>query len=451
MTLELRDYQTEALSQIVAQRRLIYGDPVGSGKTATSLSALPALQSHRALVLAPTYLLDQWIREGERWVPRVEFILGAGSAAKRQRARGAVRESLGPSALVLNYEAAWRDVDELAKLGFDTIICDEAHRLKNRQSATFKQVSKLANRSENLILVTGTPILNRADELWSSLHLIDYKTYSSYWSWTKRHFEVETTDFHGTVARPVMLVGKPLEGHEALIRGELGERFIQRPNAMPQVELIETTIHVELSPAERKAYNELRRKSWTQIEGEFVQVVNEVAKTTRLRQLASEWGQLSSGLDGKVGAKVSATAALVADLTPEPVLVVAQYRNTVERIAAELEVPFIHGEMPVHLRGNLIGAFQDGHEIILVATQGVVSEGIDGFQHVCNNIVMVDRDWTPARNDQTIGRLRRSGQTRPVNVHYIVAKDTLDETVAAALESKQSVINAVLHANLEVH
>lgn len=446
---ELRPYQIAALDQMVEERRLIYGDPIGSGKTATSLSALPALGSERALVLVPSYLLDQWVREGQRWVPGVEMILGAGTAARREAARARLADAPGPAALVLNYESAWRDVDHLLKLKFDTLLADEAHRLKNRKTATFKQVAKLARRADNLILITGTPILNRADEMWSALHLIDHQRHSSYWNWVKLHFDIEMTDFHGKVSRPIMLVGDLKPGHLELIQAELGPRLIQRQDVIQLPPLVENTIHVTLSPAERKAYDEMKRRSWTRVEGDLIQTTNEAAKTTRLRQMASEWGALSAGLDDKVGAKVGATVALVEDLLPEPVIVVAQYQETVKRIAKELDAPFICGTLDTPQRQIVLDSFKAGETGVIVATQGVISEGIDGLQDVCHTIVMVDRDWTPARNDQTLGRLRRSGQADTVHAYYIVAEDTIDSTVAEALESKRNVIDAVL-GGLEV-
>lgn len=447
---ELRPYQIEALRQITEQRRLIYADPVGSGKTATSLAALGSMNSGRALILAPTYLLDQWVREGERWSPDIEMILGAGSATKRSRARGKLREASGPAALVLNYESAWRDAEELMALGLDTLICDESHRLKNRQTSTFKGIAKIARRLPNLLLVTGTPILNRADEMWASLHLLAPIAYSSFHRWSAEHFDIEVTDFHGKVSRPVRLVKGIKEGHAELIRAEVGDRLLQRDEAeigLQLPDLVENTVIVQLTAPERKAYDELERRAWTRIEGELVQTVNEVAKITRQRQLAAEWGQLTTE-ETTPGAKVTATVALAEDLLEEGehVLIVAQHHATCVRIATALgkRATFLHGGLLPEVQKIRLEAFKDGTVEVLCATFGMVGEGVDGLQGAARHLILVDRDWTPGRNQQVIGRLRRSGQeASTVYAHHVWAEGTLDTRVDAVLESKSSEINAV--------
>lgn len=442
---ELRPYQIAALQQIREQRRLIYADPVGSGKTATSLAALDAVNSGRALILAPSYLLDQWVREGESWSPTTELILGAGSASKRSRAREKLREVSGPAALVLNYESAWRDAEELMKLGFDTLVCDEAHRLKNRQTATFKGIAKIARRLPNLLLITGTPILNRADEMWSSLHLLWPQRYTSFHRWSETHFDIELTTFHGKLAQPVRLVQDLKPGHAALIREEVGAALLQRSEEeiglwLPP--LVENVIEVELTAAERKVYDELTRRSWTRVEGTLVQAPNEVAKITRQRQMVGEWGQLTDE-PTTPGAKVTAATALVEDLEPEQVLVVAQHHATVEKLAEMTGGVYLHGGVKQGEQNAVLESFRSGNSRVLCATLGMVGEGVDGLQ-VARHLVLVDKAWTPGGNTQVIGRLRRSGQEADtVYVHHIFAKNTVDTRVEDVLGFKAETITAV--------
>jgi SNF2 family DNA or RNA helicase len=136
------------------------------------------------------------------------------------------------------------------------------------------------------------------------------------------------------------------------------------------------------------------------------------------------------------------------------VLILCAFRKTVDAITdalnagSPLNEPLrarrVHGHMPLYDRQLSIDAWRgsDGRQV-LVGTIATLGEGIDGLQ-VARNLIMVDRDWTPARNEQAIGRLLRSGQKNAVNVIHIVADDTVDEKVANALAAKEDVIKAVV-------
>jgi SNF2 family DNA or RNA helicase len=359
-----------------------------------------------------------------------------------------LREASGPAALVLNYESAWRDVDELMKLGFDLLGCDESHRLKDRTTATFKGIAKLARRVPTLLLVTGTPILNRAEELWSALHLLWPQRYPSFHSWMKQHFDWELTDFHGKIPRPTVVVHDLLPGHAEILRAEIGDALLYRTEeeiGLQLPPLVEQTIHVKLTAPERKAYDEMTHRAWTRIEGELLQAPNEVAKITRQRQLVGDWGQLT-GEETTPGAKVTAAVALAKSLREqgEHVLIVAGHHSTVERIADQLDTGYVHGGVKDGERNHVLGRFKDGSLDILAATLGVVGEGVDGLQNHCHHLILVDRAWNPGGNDQVIGRLRRSGQNATtVYVHHIFADGTVDTKVLGVVGSKSQVINAV--------
>lgn len=440
--------QQEALDLLVPAKRAIYGDAAGSGKTRVALSALDEWGSQRALILVPDLdlIMPQWPEEAAGWSDRL-LVLGAGDAPRRGRAREKFTNTPGPAALVLNYEAAWRDVEALKRLGFDALVCDEAHHLKNRQTATFKGVRLLARRVPHLLLVTGTPILNSADEAWSMLHMIDPKRWSSYWNWTREHFLIEVTDFHGTIPRPVRLVEGLLPGHEEIVRGELAGVLVQRsfeelfPDVLPPVL---HDIEVELTPEERRLYDELRRRSWTRIGEDVIQTVNTVSKYTRLRQFTSEWNTLSAQA-GHVGAKVTATVDLVArQLQSEQVVILVAYKETAAQLAQQLgSSSVITGDVPRRERRPILDDFKAGHSRVLIGTVPVLAEGVDGLQ-VARHMVLHDRDWTPARNEQILARLRRGGQERQVHAWHMIARDTLDNEITDALHSKLNIVRSVL-------
>jgi superfamily II DNA or RNA helicase len=442
--MQLWPKQEEALARLVPARRVIYGDAAGSGKTAVSIRTAQAWDSERTLVLASgEEILDQWITEARVWDSELFPIKGYGTKPQRAEARDRA-QTIQPSMLVLNYEALIRDVDDLIKVGFDTVIFDEAHNLKNRQSATFKAAAKLARRATNVLPVTGTPILNSAEEAWSMLHLIDPKRYSSFHRWTGEHFEVEITDFHGTIPQPIRLIIGLKPGHADLVRAELAPLLVQRPfeelfpDAIPP-EI--TTVEVELGEEERRAYAEIDRRDWTQIGDLLVQTSNAVSKTTRLRQIASSWATLGGDTGGaKIEAAMQIDQKLVGD---EQVLVLSAYQETARQAALALGGVAYTGDLKKPVRRTVLDAFKRGELRVLSATIGMLGEGVDGLQ-VARNLIQLDRDWTPARNEQVLARLRRGGQERQVRAWYIHGNKTVDDDVTAALSRKTGIIASIV-------
>lgn len=444
--MQLRAYQREAVDFMVGHPRHINALPPGTGKTAISARWLDSLPVSRALIVAPLGVLHHWEHELAEWSCLWPTV-GSGAPKQRENMRawasGVYR--IERPALIINYETMRGDIEHLLKIKWDAIVFDEAHRLKNRNSQTFKAALKLARHIDYLSLATGTPILNRAEELWSMLRLIDPKAYPSFWRWAEQHFVIQTEYFR---SRPVPQIVGLKSGHDEVLRDEAGEHLFHRGlDVLDLPEVTYTTIPVELSAAERKAHRTLEQKSWAEIGDELLYAPNAIAKSTRLRQLASDWSAF--GLPGVTpsGSKVKACVELIEDLG-EPCIVFCAFQVTCDSLCRLLGAHDItwakhHGGMLNGQREVALAAFKTGAQV-LVGTIASMAEGIDGLQHVARHVIFLDRDWTPARNEQAVGRLHRTGQTKPVNVTHLVATDTIDEAVLHALQTKQDVIEAVI-------
>jgi len=440
----LRTYQQEATDFGLSARRWILADAPGAGKTATALAWMEAVRERRTLIVAPLQVLHHWAAQAATFAPNTHVVVGTGTAAQRAAARRAVEfPSRGETtALVINYEAMRIDIDRLVTMGFGTVIFDEAHRLKNRATVQRKCAAKLARRAANLCLATATPVLNSADELWSPLALIDHGKYPSYWRWAEARFVIETPTY-GYSLKPVLKIGPLLPGAAETIKGELAGKIIQRTlsDVLPAMtDPIQTVLSVDLSPAERKAYDQLMKHKWVELDGEVTSTTNVVARQTRARQITSDWGTIQATLD--VGSKSRAAIELYEDLAPERVVILTAFRATAQRIAAATGGALYMGGMSAAERHEAIEAFRSGRSRAFVGTLQAVGEGLDGLQ-VARHMILVDRSWVPATNDQAIGRLQRSGQTGIVQVTHLVARNTIDETVAQALVDKRDVIGAL--------
>lgn len=433
-----------------AEGRAIFAYAPGTGKTATTVRWLAGKDLDCVLVVAPNGpVLTHWGHEAYDW-GAIQTLIGTGTPKQRIRARQVLNVGQG---LIVNYETMRGDIDELIKIPWDAVVFDESHRLKNRNSLTYKAAKKLAGRVDRVMLVTGTPILNAAEELWASLSLLEPKVYRSFWRWADLHFHLVSMRRGRHLVREVCKnprCGKCkgrglLPGHAKLLRQELGNRLIQKPLAellpdMPPV--VETYFTVQLSAAERRQYDSMLKDAWMILGDELVVAINDVSKQTRLRQLASDWsafGETTLGSKGK-----AAVSLVVEDMESEQVVIFAAYRETVATLCRAIpDSVAYHGGLTRLERDEAIQKFITGEARVLVGTIGTMSEGIDGLQ-VARNVIFLDRDWVPARNEQAVARLQRSGQLSSVNVTHIVAENTIDAVVQQALVRKRSVVEAVL-------
>jgi SNF2 family DNA or RNA helicase len=342
-----------------------------------------------------------------------------------------------------------QDVKELTPYYWNNVVFDEAHRLKGRNTLTSKAAILIARRCVQMALLTGTPIMNRAEELWSLLRLLDPDEYRSYWRWCHKYFNTETRHFQKS-PRPVEIVVSQKTEMLPELREEVACTLIQRPmkDLLPDLpDVVVDMIPVRLTPAERKVYDQLEKHSWAQSEdGDILQVSNEVSKIARQRQLSSDFSSLFDG--GAPASKAKAAIEVIKDLVEEgeQVVVMCAFKHTactiIEGVGAANALPY-NGDIPSWERENYLEAFTNGAVSVLCGTQATMGEGVDGLQ-CARHLVMVDRDWTPARNQQAVGRLQRSGQKDTVIVHHLYCEGTIDETVARVCEEKEQVIEMIL-------
>lgn len=393
-----------------------------------------------------------WIDLAGVWYPELEVIDGTGTAGQRRSARERVAtRPERPTALALNYESMRTDVEQLDEITWGAAIFDEAHRLKNRKALVTKAANRLTKHPRMWCwLLSGTPIPNRPEEAWSLLHLIDRHRFSSYWRWVEEYCLTEPIYRGRQVVPGARAIVGLQDGATERVRDQLSDVLFYLPleACLPDLPSItESSVVVELSASERAIYDSLEQRFWATIadgdtgEEILLQAVNDLAKSTRLRQIVSDISILAPG---KVGSKVAATVELVSDLEPEQVVVLTWSRAATEAIAGQLGCEYVHGGVTPQNRTAFLESFRRGDKRVIVGTLSVLGEGIDGLQ-VARHVVLHDRDWTPARNEQAIARIRRSGQVSDaVFVWHVVAADTLDQVIERALAAKVDVISALL-------
>ena len=408
----LAAFQEEALAKFDATGgRVIYADDMGGRKTATTLTWLADHKVNRTLVVAPRSVHGHWAREAARFYP--EAVVYTGTGTKTHRQAELLRASYGESVYITTYESMKGDADRLT--GFNAVVFDEAHRLKGRRTAVALTANNVTKHAQHLFLLTGTPVINGAEELWQYLHMLAPSQYRSFWSWAEEHFVIEIRMFKGN-RFPTRIIHGFKGGHDHIVRQQAARWLIQRdiaelfPGEVWTQEAEHIVYPVQLTPKERKAYNALVKHQWANIEGVVLETGNALALSTRLRQLASDWGSLSTDIADD-GAKVVAAAERARDLldsSEKNLVIFTAYQETANRTVRRLRSLGVtaqpwHGGVDLALREESLLDFKAGKLQVIVGTLASLGEGVDGLQYGGARIVMIDRDWTDAKNQQAIG------------------------------------------------
>jgi superfamily II DNA or RNA helicase len=447
----LRDYQRRGLTWLAGVTGLGLGgclaDDMGLGKTIT----LIALHLHRlaksasggrpTLVVCPASLLGNWEAEIRRFAPGVPV----------RRFHGAARDLDGLGSLdcrsqgfvLTTYGTMRRDAAALAEVPWDLVVADEAQHLKNAASATAKAIRTIPSRAR--VALTGTPVENNLTELWAIL------------DWCVPGLLGSRLAFRRAWASQIEagVDERMTQRFAALIAPFLLRRRKSDPGIAPELPPKTETDHpLALTREQAVLYESFVRDSMERIEradpisrrGLVLMLL------TGLKQICNHPAQFLKQQSGRIAGrsqKIDLLDELLETVLAEDgaVLLFTQYVAMARLLEAHWQatgVPhqFLHGGTPVPERERMVRRFQEGEvPVFLLSLQaGGVGLNLTRADHV----VHVDRWWNPAVEDQATDRAYRIGQTKPVQVHRLVTRGTVEEKVAELLTRKRALADAVL-------
>lgn len=431
---QLRAYQRRGVDWLAFGQRAGLGamlcDDMGLGKTLQTLCVLRG----ESLVVAPTSLLHNWAKEAARFRPDLDVVVyhGAGRALPAPREASDARDRV----VVTSYGVMRLDLESLQARAWDNLVLDEAQTIKNPDS----QVARAAFELEASFKMTlsGTPVENRLDELWSQAHF------------TNPGMLGGREAFKDAYARPI--AAGDSRRAEAL-RAKLKPVLLRRLKTEVAPELpprIEVTVHCALNDEERALYDGLRTQAQLEVESMLEggkSVLSALETLLRLRQAACHRG-LVPGQSADDSAKLRRLRAELDEAVAagHKALVFSQWTSLLDLVEPSLKrigVDYCRLDGSTRDRGAVVDTFSapDGPPVMLLSLMA----GGTGLNLVAaDHVYFLDPWWNPAVEAQAADRAHRIGQDKPVVIHRLVARDTVDERILALQAKKRALADAVV-------
>ncbi len=442
----LRDYQWEGFAwlALLHQHRLggVLADDMGLGKT---LQVLTLIQHAReqdptappALVIAPTSVLDVWRREAERFTPHLRVAM-LGSTT-RARGRSLREAAAGADLLLTSYAVLRLNEDEFACLDYSLLILDEAQFVKNRSSRAHQAAARLRTRS--CFAITGTPMENSLDDLWSIFALATPGLFGT------------ATAFRQRYTLPVRS-GEHPERLDAL-RRRIRPFLLRRTKEQVATELPpkdEQVLTVQLNPEHRALYDAVlqreRKKVLGLIEEDFDRQRFIVFRSlTLLRMLALDPAIVDSEAHAEVpSSKLDALFDRLEEVLSDGhrVLLFSQFTSALARVAQRLEargIPHSLLDGSTRDRAGAIDLFRSGEASVFLISLKAGGFGLTLTE--ADYVFLLDPWWNPAAEAQAVDRAHRIGQERHVTVYRMIAEDTIEEKVLALQQRKAELFAAL--------
>ena len=432
----LENYQVYDVNKMVTLKNCLNRNPMGLGKTVETIVALRTLKAKSVMIVAPKIVMSQWRDQIKVWWPERSddvFIFGATDSKKRKVAQGSI--------VIVNYEKLLNEsnLNKFRQFSWDVLVADEVHKIKNHSSK--RTIALKAIPAVRKYALTGTPILNKPDDLWSILHFLDWR-YSgiSYWNFVNYFCEVED-GFWGRKVVGLTNISSRLE----TLRKLLDEVSVYNTLNVAQGKTVET-VRLEMTPAQRKLYKDMKGLILDELP-ENARIANGAVMTLRVVQ-ATSWPGLFLGPE-EPGPKFEWIAAMCEDNPEEKFVVFSRFEQTARALGEFLKTRDITS---VQLTGQVKDAvkelnkkqFIDGKARVLIGTIGAMGQGTDGLQYVSHTAIFIDRDWSPEIMKQCEDRLNRRGQKFKVNIYILECEKSFDQHVGRVNQHKADDIREAL-------
>jgi superfamily II DNA or RNA helicase len=436
---ELLPYQLDGIAFATGAGRAVLADDMGLGKTIQGIGVAELLSRYapvsKVLIICPASLKAQWRTEIRRFSHRRSCLI-LGAAKDRQAQYESDRFFT-----ICNYEQVLRDFLSIERVAWDLIILDEGQRIKNWEAKTSRVIKAL--RSPFALVLSGTPLENRIDELFSVVEFVDDRRLGPAFRFFNRHRVVDE--------RGKLLGYKNLDE----LRARLKPVLLRRTRASVMGELPpRTTQVIRIMPTDEQRALEIGHRQIVQIilQKKYISEMDllRLQKALLMCRLCANSTFLVNKETPAYSSKLEELDSLLEQLVAEEdrkIVLFSEWTGMLDMIEPLVEKRKLghvrlDGAVPQKMRQGLVHRFQNDPDCKLFMSTNAGSTGLN--LQAANTVINVDLPWNPAILEQRIGRAHRMGQERPVQVFLLVTTDTIEESLLGTLSSKHELAMAVL-------
>lgn len=429
---ELYEFQKATVDWIINNKgRGLVSLDMGLGKTYCSLAYIAHTKKEKTLVIVPASMKYSWADEVSKWTKLKALVINSKSEL-------GLKEYNNHDIIILNYDILKKFLIFLTSVKFDCLIVDESTYIKNPSSIRSKAVKKISQRIESVILLSGSPILNRIIELYTSLNILDQKTWNDYYGFARRYCAAYQSpwglDISGSSNVPELKerIDKYIirKRKEEVLKDLPEKKFIDVPirlenSIQKKYQLLENSLKTYLRDTKNKTRAEIQKSL----------LAEALVKLNELRQLTSE-------------GKIESTKELIQSIinSGEKVIVFSSFIFPLETFKNhfEKESVMIIGSTSDIDRKKAIDEFQDNPEI-KIFFGGINSASMGITLTAASNVIFLDLDWTPEVMRQGFSRIDRIGQEADsISIYQMLALNTVDQKMLKILKTKREIINKLI-------
>ncbi len=432
----LRDYQKHGYQWLKTLAGYGFGgilaDDMGLGKTVQSIAYIESIlsevkkDSRPVLIVSPSAVTYNWLNEFIKFSPETRAVVADGVKKERQKVYKDINEI---EVLIISYTLLRKDIHWFERQEFHTVFFDEAQAFKNPITQTAKAVKKI--RANHRFALTGTPIENSLEELWSIYHVVFpelFQGLKNYSQLTRKQIAKRTSPF--------------------LLRRMKSDVLHELPEKMELPE------YVELYPEQKKLYAaylaKLRHDTLKHLDKNTIRKnrIKILAGLTRLRQICCHPALFVDGYKGS-SAKLNKLMQIVeeANQAGRRVLIFSQFTKMLELIGRQLALKgltffYLDGQTPAEERVELCDRFNKGENRFFLVSLKAGGTGLNLTG--ADTVILYDLWWNPAVEDQAADRAYRMGQENTVRVIKMITKGTVEEKMDELQDKKRNLVQEII-------